>query len=72
MSNAFFKVPVPVNEPVLSYGPGSPEKKHVKAKLKELKNTHLDIPMFIGGKKVYTEHKKKIHPPHELSHDLGT
>ena len=72
MSNAFFKVPVPVNEPVLSYGPGSPEKKHVKAKLKELKNTHLDIPMFIGGKKVYTENKKKIHPPHELSHDLGT
>jgi 1-pyrroline-5-carboxylate dehydrogenase len=72
MSNAFFKVPVPVNETVLPYAPNSTERKEVKAMLKELKSKTVDIPMFIGGKKVFTEHKKKIHPPHDLSHDLGT
>jgi 1-pyrroline-5-carboxylate dehydrogenase len=72
MANAFFKVPVAVNEPVLAYGPGSPEKKRLKTKIQEMKNTPVDIPMFIGNKKVYTDHKKTIHPPHELNHTLGT
>jgi len=72
MSNAFFKVPAPENETVLSYAPGSIERKEVKAKLKELKGKTVDIPMFIGGKKVFTNHKKEIHPPHEISHILGT
>lgn len=72
MSNAFFKVPAPENETVLSYAPGSNERKEVKSMIKELKNKTVDIPMFIGGKKVFTNHKKEIHPPHEISHVLGT
>lgn len=72
MSNAFFKVPTAVNEPVKSYAPGSSERKSVKAALASLKSTQVDIPMFIGGKKVFTNNKKSIHPPHELSHTLGT
>ena len=71
MSNAIFKVPVAVNEPVLSYAPDSPERKNVKEALKDLKSKQVDIPMFIGGKKVFTDHKKEIHPPHELNHTLG-
>lgn len=72
MSNAFFKVPTAVNEPVKSYAPGSSERKSVKAAIASLKSTQVDIPMFIGGKKVFTNNKKSIHPPHELSHTLGT
>jgi 1-pyrroline-5-carboxylate dehydrogenase len=72
MSNAFFKVPVATNEPVLAYAPGSPEKRSVKEALSALKQVTVDIPMFIGDQKVYTDHKKTIHPPHELSHTLGT
>lgn len=72
MSNAFFKVPVATNEPVLAYAPGSPEKRSVKEALSALKQVTVDIPMFIGDQKVYTDHKKTIHPPHELSHILGT
>jgi 1-pyrroline-5-carboxylate dehydrogenase len=72
MSNAFFKVPVAVNEPVLAYAPGSAERKALKAKIAEMKHTTVDIPMFIGDKKVYTHQKRTIHPPHELSHTLGT
>ena len=72
MSNAIFQVPKPQNEPVLSYAPGSPEKINVKAALHELKSKSVDIPMYIGGKKVYTKETRKIHPPHELNHTLGT
>lgn len=71
MSNQFLNVPMPVNEPVLSYAPGSPERKEVKAMLKKLKGQKRDIPMFIGGKKVTTKKKVAIHPPHETKHVLG-
>ena len=72
MSNAIFSVPKPINEPVLSYAPGSVERAQVKAAITGLKSKTIDIPMIIGGKKVFTEHKKIICPPHELSHELGT
>ncbi len=71
MANAFFDVPIAVNEEVKSYAPGSPEKKELKAMLKKLKGQERDIPMFIGGEKVYTKNKIDIHPPHELKHKLG-
>ncbi|RMG84055.1 MAG: L-glutamate gamma-semialdehyde dehydrogenase, partial [Bacteroidetes bacterium] len=58
-------------EPVLSYAPGSPEKRELKAALKALKGQTVEIPMTIGGKKVFTDHKVAMHPPHELSHTLG-
>ena len=47
MSNAFFKVPVPVNEPVLSYDPLSSERKEVKAVIKELKSKKVDITPYV-------------------------
>lgn len=71
MSNAFFKVPHAVNEPVLSYKPGSPERAELKATIASLKSQQLELPMHIGGKPVYTDERKAIHPPHELSHTLG-
>lgn len=71
MSNAFFKVPVAKNEPVLSYAPGTPEKANLKAALKSLKSKAIDVPMTIGGKKIMGEGKISIHPPHELSHTIG-
>ncbi len=72
MSNAIFTVPRAINEPVLSYAPGSVERSQVKAAIADLKNKRIDIPMFIGGNKVFTDKKKSIHPPHELHHTLGT
>lgn len=72
MTNAFFKVPVAVNEPVLTYKPGSEEKKELKAALAQLKSTTVDIPMHIGGRKIFTDDKRTIHPPHELKHTLGS
>ncbi len=71
MSNAIFDIPHPINEPVLSYAPGSAEKSDLEAALKALKATKIDAPMWIGGKKVTTNSKVAMHPPHEISHVLG-
>ncbi len=71
MSNGFFNVPIPKNEPVKSYAPGSKERAELKAALKELKSKEIDAPMYIGGKEVRTGNKIAMHPPHELSHTLG-
>ena len=66
-----FMYPLPVNEPVLSYTPGSPEKLRLKTVLQELKNQLVDIPMFIGADEVRTGKTIAIHPPHETAHTLG-
>ena len=71
MSLGTFSYPLPVNEPVLNYGPGSPEKKRLKEVLAELKRQEADIPMYIGGKEVRTNKKMALHPPHEIAHTLG-
>lgn len=71
MSNAFFKVPTAVNEPVRSYAPGSPEKLALKAALKAAKSQQIEVPMTIGGKKIMGAGKYAIRPPHELGHTLG-
>ncbi len=62
---------MPVNEPVLSYGPNSPEKKRLKEVLAELKSSEIDVPMYIGSKEVRTGKKVAMHPPHETKHTLG-
>lgn len=64
-------VPKAYNEPVLSYKPGSPERAEIKAMLKKMKSEEIEIPMVIDGKKVTTDQKVAIHPPHELKHTLG-
>ncbi|HMR43431.1 MAG TPA: L-glutamate gamma-semialdehyde dehydrogenase, partial [Saprospiraceae bacterium] len=71
MSNAFFKVPPPKNEPVLNYAPGSPERAKLKAVIADLKSKHLEIPMYINGKAVKSDRKVEIRPPHEIKHTLG-
>ncbi|MCE2822003.1 MAG: L-glutamate gamma-semialdehyde dehydrogenase [Bacteroidota bacterium] len=71
MTDAIFSVPQPVNEPVWNYAPGSPEKLALKKALAEAKATLKDIPMYIGGKHVFTSEKVAMHPPHERAHTLG-
>jgi len=71
MSLGYFSYPLPVNEPVLQYAPGSAEKKRLKQVLTELKAEPADIPMYIGGKEIRTNKKISLHPPHEIAHTLG-
>lgn len=72
MNNSIPTIPTAVNESVLNYAPGSAECTSLQAKLRELKQTELEIPAFIHGKEVHTGNLEEIRPPHELSHLLGT
>lgn len=72
MANAFFNVPVAVNEPVLSYAPGTPERESLLQMYKKLNNEVRDIPMFIGGKEVFTDDKRTCSPPHDHKHKIAT
>jgi len=71
MNTGYFNYPLPVNEPVLNYAPGSPERKRLKEVLNELKSTVLDVPMYIGGKEIRSGKTAELHPPHEKNHLLG-
>jgi 1-pyrroline-5-carboxylate dehydrogenase len=51
MQNAKAMVPKPINEPVLSYAPGTPERAALKSRIKELKSQEIEIPIIIGAKK---------------------
>ncbi len=66
-----FYYPLPINEPVHNYAPGSAERKLLKGALKELKSQQVDVPMYIGGEEVRTGNKQELRPPHEKNHLLG-
>jgi 1-pyrroline-5-carboxylate dehydrogenase len=72
MNIGSFSYPIPVNEPVLSYAPGTRERDLLKKALKDLKSKKLDVPMYIGAEEVFTENKVTMHPPHERKFVLGT
>ena len=65
------KVLNPTNEPILDYKPGSTERTALEAAIKELRGKVIDIPMYIGNKKVTTDKKIKLSPPHDHQHVLG-
>ena len=71
MSNAIYKVPAAINEPVLNYAPGSPERKALKAALAHMRSEVIDVPMYIDGKAVHTDKKGEMRPPHDHQHLLG-
>lgn len=72
MSNAIFKVPAAVNEPVRPYIPGTSEHENLINKYKEMYNqAPIDVPMHIDGKEVYTDKKMPMSPPHDHKKVLG-
>jgi 1-pyrroline-5-carboxylate dehydrogenase len=71
MSKGFYKAPAPYNEPVLSYAPGSPERKALKEAIMAFRSGQVDIPMYIGGEEIRTMERIAINPPHDHSHILG-
>jgi len=71
MINGIIDVPRPINEPVLGYNPGSPEKKALKDQLKKMLGEQLEIPLIIGGKEVKTEEMADCRCPHDHQHVLA-
>ncbi len=71
MSNAYFKLPEPANEPVYSYASGTPERKALKDKLEELQSKEIEVPLIIGGKEIYTGKTGEMRAPHNHKLKLG-
>lgn len=72
MNNANFTFREPVNEPIYSYAPGTPERALLKAELKRQSETQIEIPLIIGGKEVRTGKMGKVVMPHNHQHVLAT
>jgi 1-pyrroline-5-carboxylate dehydrogenase len=66
------RVPPPVNEPIKSYAPGSPERASLKARLKSMAAETVDMPLIIGGKEIRTGDTATSVMPHDHAHVLGT
>jgi len=64
MNLAKFTLPDPINEPVKVYRANSPEKRELKAKLKELAGQKIEIPLIIGGQEVKTGNMAQAVMPH--------
>ena len=72
MNNAIYNFREPKNEPVLSYKPGSEERKLLEEELKKHKNQIIDIPLIIGGKEIRTGKTGKVVMPSDHHHVLAT
>ncbi len=71
MHNMNAKSPLPANEPVLNYLPGSDETKTLKSQLKEFLSTEIEVPVIINGKEIRTGKTENMIVPHDHQHKLG-
>ena len=72
MSKGFYNVPKAINEPVKEYKKDSSERIEVLNEYRKMYNSNIDIPMYIGDKKVFTKDKRNLVPPHDHRHIIGT
>ncbi|MDJ0754495.1 MAG: L-glutamate gamma-semialdehyde dehydrogenase [Ardenticatenaceae bacterium] len=72
MSNSYFYVPEPANEPVLSYAPGTAERAHLQEELVRLSNNPVEVPLIIGGREIRTGDMATMRAPHKHALELGT
>jgi 1-pyrroline-5-carboxylate dehydrogenase len=71
MTNALFRTGIPDNEPVLSYAPGTSERRDLKEAIGRIGSRTIEIPLVIGGKKVKTGRTGDCRCPHDHRHLLG-
>jgi len=71
MSKGIYNVPVASNEPVKSYEPGSPELEELMSIYKNMKNSTIDVPLYIGSEQITCDQTINMTPPHDHQHVLG-
>src|SRR5258705_12250242 len=65
------RVPVPANEPNLTFLPGSPERSALKDRLKSMAGERIDIPIVIAGREIRTGRTHQAVMPHDHQHVLA-
>jgi 1-pyrroline-5-carboxylate dehydrogenase len=66
-----FRPPAPVNEPIRSYAPGSPERAELQARLTAMASERPRIPLIIGGEDVFSDETFETVMPHDRDHVLA-
>ena len=65
-------LPMPVNEPVLSYAPGAPERAELAATLSRMADENVHVPHVIGGRESHEGAVMEVRSPHETQRVLAT
>ena len=71
MLNGIVRIPAPVNEPVLTYAPGSAERAALKRRLAEMLAERIEIPVVVGGREIRTGKTIDQVCPHDHRHVLA-
>lgn len=71
MSHGVYHIPTPINEPVRSYAPGSPERASLARELERQRGELVEIPLLIGGREVRTGKTVNVVMPHQHGHVLA-
>ena len=69
--NGIRRVPAPVNDPIKSYAPGSPEKAELKRRLTAMSGECPEIPVVVGGKAIHTGDMTDVRSPHDHQHVIA-
>ena len=59
------RAPLPINEPIKQYAPGSPERAELKAALARVGSENVEIPLVIGGKEIRSGNTFEVRSPFE-------
>jgi len=71
MPKGIYNVPKAFNESVKSYAPGTKEREQVQAAFKEMYNSTMDVPLYIGSEEIRTGKTKTINPPFDHQKIVG-
>ena len=66
-----FNTPLPTNEPVYGYAPGSPRTCKMEAELTARKAQVVEIPCVVGGKRIFTGRTVEVTMPCDHGHVLA-
>jgi 1-pyrroline-5-carboxylate dehydrogenase len=64
--------PLPPNEPVLTYAPGTPERQALKSALASMASERPDVPHVIGGRELRDGAAFEVKAPHDHGLVLAT
>jgi len=71
MVNAYYKIPKPINEAIQTNLPHSEERAKLKAELQKQSSQVIEIPLIIGGKRIFTDNMIDVVMPHDHGHVLA-
>ena len=65
------RTPVPYNEPIRSYAPGTPERASIRRRLDAMAGERIEVASVIGGREVRTGKLSRAVMPHRHAHVLA-